>query len=445
MFRTFSTAPENPGGVTASGAATSAPHHQEKERLLHRIGGVIRRNPIKSIYAAGLAASITYHMTKPEPAKCTKPKVLVVPFHRLRVVEKQDKGFRAVLGKRFQDTDNDAGEHPIEIEMQELVDAIHHAASDPTIVGLYGIFGHGFGFKSGGWGHVEELRNALRVFRESHRVHLSPNVDHKAASAASDQADKEMPTKPMYAYADTFANPVGSGTPEYYLASMFTHIQLQPQGDLNLFGLHSSNMFLKGFLQKYGIDVHVYKHGVYKNFANMFTDSKYTREHRQNVQGIMQELNLHVCEGIYNSRKLYQYDFGNFWHMVHKAGSFPGNVAQQVGFVDYLPNLDPLDDLVASNQSDEKKGSFKEKLGVTADVDSFKAEKKISIVDYANQMKEDRKKEDAKWEKYHSLRKNAQENPTLAAFMSAVGYSAPFFNIPKVRTVQFLPRASLIP
>jgi hypothetical protein len=415
-----------PAGAAATGASGA---HPKDQRLLHRIGGAIRRNPIKSIYAAGLAASITYHLTKPDPPKCTKPKVLVLPFHRMKIVEKQSRSLQGALGSRLQGSGLDP-QGPIEIELQELVDLIHHAASDPTIVGLYGIFGHGFGFQTGGWGHVEELRNALRVFRESHRTHLDPNDSHKPLS--DPDAKKAMTQKPMYAYADTFANPVGPGTPEYYLASIFTHIQLQPQGDLNLFGLHSSTTFFKDFLKKYGVDVHVFKHGAYKNFANMFSHNKYTKEHRQNVRGIMTELNLHICEGIYNYRNLQQYDFGNFWRQVHKAGSFPGNVAQQIGFVDYVPNIDPLDHLITSNKSDDKREEMKEKLGKTVDVDSFKAEKKISVVEYAKQIKEEKQKEKEKWENYHELKKYIQKHPNMSTLLSAIGYGAPFFNIPKV-------------
>jgi hypothetical protein len=71
--------------------------------------------------------------------------------------------------------------------------------------------------------------------------------------------------KPTYAYADSFANPLDSGNQEYYLASVFSRIHLQAQGEMNLFGMGASNTFVRDFLKKYGITAHVFKHGIYKS------------------------------------------------------------------------------------------------------------------------------------------------------------------------------------
>jgi hypothetical protein len=83
------------------------------------------------------------------------------------------------------------------VEVSELVDAIHAAAQDPNVVALYGIFGNGFRFSSGGWAHVEEVRNALKVFRESHRIHREPNLTHERVLTRNGNATP----KPAYAYA----------------------------------------------------------------------------------------------------------------------------------------------------------------------------------------------------------------------------------------------------
>ena len=84
-----------------------------------------------------------------------------------------------------------------QVEISELVQVIHAAAKDPSIVALYGIFGHGFGFEAGGWAHIDEIRNALKVWREAHRFHLEPNL---AYDEILSRRGNSTP-KPSYAFA----------------------------------------------------------------------------------------------------------------------------------------------------------------------------------------------------------------------------------------------------
>jgi hypothetical protein len=289
----------------------------------------------------------------------------------------------------------------------------------------YGRFGHGFGFETGGWAHVEEVRNALQVFRESHRAHRAPNMNHDPFMIGTTSATP----KPLYAYADTFAHPASGsgGIREYYLATAFTHVQLQQQGALNLFGLHATNSFFKDALNKYGVKVHVFKHGAYKNMANMFTENRFTKEHRENVQNIVQALNQHFCYNIYYQGRpqLQNFEFSNFWNMVqNRAGTFHAEMAHKVGFVDFLPRLDPLDQLVASNQSDQAKVEMKQKWGSETDMDLFLAQESILITDYAKRVAKRIKKRQKKWDLYQQLKVQAESSPGVQRALSALGYHA---------------------
>lgn len=217
---------------------------------------------------AGLALAATVAMEYKnardvaEDQKGDKKRVLVLPFHRIKLVERKKPGFDAALLESLSSNDSSADDAIMEVEVKELVDAIHAAAQDPNIVALYGTFGHGFRFSSGGWAHVEEVRNALKVFRESHRVHREPNMQYEEVLSRNGNSTP----KPTYAYADSFANPMDSaGNQEFYLASVFSHIHLQAQGECNLFGMGTYNTFFRDFLKKYGITAHVFKHGVYKS------------------------------------------------------------------------------------------------------------------------------------------------------------------------------------
>ena len=247
----------------------------------------IKARPFKALGLTALSASFAYgqytsRQKRVEDAK--KKKVLVLPFYRMKIVEEKKSKFslssNPLLGSllgglgmtAFPPTSVSAGTGPggsqtIEMPVDEVVTLIHEAAQDPGIVGLYGVFGKG-GNVQAGWAHLEEIRNALHVFQTAHRQHHEPSDDPAAAATTTTTTttpkNKEKQPKFMYVYADTFAAP-RSSMKDFYVASAFSKIHMQENGDLNLFGLHSTSTFIKDFLMKYGVSVNVWKHGEYKN------------------------------------------------------------------------------------------------------------------------------------------------------------------------------------
>ena len=202
-----------------------------------------------------------------------KNKVLVVPFYRMQLTERKDTSFRGSLSRLDPDDDTKT----ITMEVRELVDLLHHAASDPNITAVYGVFGHGgIGLSQAGWAQLEEIRNALRVVKESHRRHSEPNFTY------AEQVIPRVPSKPLYAYADSMASLQDPSNKEYYLASVFTHIHMQEKGELNLFGMLSQQFFARDCLQKYGVKLHVFKQGMYKNAPNTFTHNTFNKFHKDN-------------------------------------------------------------------------------------------------------------------------------------------------------------------
>ena len=130
-------------------------------RLIHFVGRTARN----SLAAAGLVAVAgayyEYRKTRPafEDDEAQKSKnVLVIPFHRIQLVEHKERS----LSSQFSDWDKDSEERMMKMEVRELVDLLHQAASDPNITALYGIFGHGSQLSNAGWADLEEVRNALR-------------------------------------------------------------------------------------------------------------------------------------------------------------------------------------------------------------------------------------------------------------------------------------------
>jgi len=177
----------------------------------------------------------------PTNGSSQKRRVLCIPFHRMKIVE--HKKTNALFDSLQSLTSLQSSDGIQEISLGDLIHTIHEAATDPEIVALYGTLGQGFKFKCGGYAHIEEIRDAIRVFNESHRIH-----DDKRLYTSRSQ-------KYSFVFADTMDNPIDPGNKEYFLASAFSYIILQPRGILSLFGITTTTPFLRGFLDKYGIKV----------------------------------------------------------------------------------------------------------------------------------------------------------------------------------------------
>lgn len=297
-----------------------------------------------------------------------KKKVLVIPFDRLQIVEQYGDLWSKIRSSI--NSSDDKRDGTSEITVEDMVAMIHQAASDPSVVALYGKFGHGGnGVASAGWGDLDEIRDALRIFRECHRRHHSPNIQHEI------QVIPRVPSKPMYAYSDSFHSLMDPANREYYMASIFTDIHMQQMGELNLFGMMAQDMFIRPFLEKYGIAVHVMKQGEYKNFPNMFTHASYNRPHRQNVTNLLESINYDVCNDITKARSKALLttwlsssnkkslsmpsinqkikNQNDLWKRIYESGTFPALTAWKAGLIDFIPHRDPLPDLI-SNNSDTK-------------------------------------------------------------------------------------------
>ena len=152
--------------------------------------------------------------------------------------------------------------------LREAVAAIHRAAEDPRVEGLIARVQ----IPAGPAGSVQELREAIAAF-----------------SAA----------KPSLAWAETYP-----GTLAYYLASAFREVWLQPSGTVGLVGFATNAMFLRGALDKAGVEAQFVARGEYKSAANLFTEESYTDAHREADTRLLDSLHGQVVAAIAESRRL---------------------------------------------------------------------------------------------------------------------------------------------
>lgn len=158
---------------------------------------------------------------------------------------------------------------------------IHKAAADPDVCALYSVFGGNNQFSVEGLPQIEEIRNAIRIFNESHRVHQEPNLNYHVAEPPQQKGsrglfmDEIYPSndylkrqKHSFAYGTSFSNLDGFNA-AYYLASASQKVYMQYNGSLNLFGPSITVPFVKDMLDKYGVKVHVFKRGKFKSKSIM--------------------------------------------------------------------------------------------------------------------------------------------------------------------------------
>lgn len=157
------------------------------------------------------------------------------------------------------------------IQMRDIVFGLQRASKDKRIVGLVA----NVTAAPSSFGQIQEIRDAVINFRSS--------------------------GKPAIAYAQSFGEG-GSGNSAYYLATAFDEIYLQPSGELGLTGLISETRFVKTLLDNAGVKPQITAREEYKNFRNIFTETKYTKFHAEANNAIIQSFQRQFVEGISTGR-----------------------------------------------------------------------------------------------------------------------------------------------
>ena len=152
--------------------------------------------------------------------------------------------------------------------LREAVAAIHRAAEDDRVAGLIARVQ----LEAAPAGPVQELRAAISAFSD---------------------------VKPSVAWAETYP-----GTLSYYLASAFREVWMQPSGTVGLVGFATNALFLRGALEKAGIQAQYIARGEYKSAANVFTQDGYTDAHREADGRLIESLHAQVLAAVAEARHI---------------------------------------------------------------------------------------------------------------------------------------------
>jgi protease IV len=114
-------------------------------------------------------------------------------------------------------------------------------------------------------------------------------------------ADFRRSGKLTVAWAETFGDFVRGNLP-YYLATGFDRIYLQPSGTLGLTGVAVEQVFLRGALDKLGVDFQTAKRYEYKSATELFTETGFTGPAREAARRLAESVTEQLAAAIADGR-----------------------------------------------------------------------------------------------------------------------------------------------
>ncbi len=143
--------------------------------------------------------------------------------------------------------------------------------------------------------------------------------------------------KTTVAWSDSFGE-FSAGNVQYYLATAFGKIWLQPSGDVGLTGIAVERMFLRGALDKLGADFQVAKRHEFKSAAEMFTETGFSAPAREETERVAQSITEQISEAVAERRQLSAEKVAE----LIDAGPYLAPRAQAEGLIDELGYRDEV-------------------------------------------------------------------------------------------------------
>jgi protease-4 len=190
--------------------------------------------------------------------------------------------------------------------VRSVVDALRKAKVDRRVTGVI--------LRPAGtaalWAKVQEVRDAIEDFKTG--------------------------DKPIIGFLEY------GGEQEFYLASACDKVFLMPTASLDLTGMATYELFLRGTLDKIGAYPDALHIGDYKTASNTFTERTYTPAHREMAESLNHDLYEQLVRGLAASRKKSEQEI----RTLIDRGPFLPEDAVRAGLVDDVAYEDELDDKV---------------------------------------------------------------------------------------------------
>ncbi|MBI3262999.1 MAG: signal peptide peptidase SppA [Acidobacteria bacterium] len=209
--------------------------------------------------------------------------------------------------------------------VRAIVDNLRKAKTDARI---RGVMIAPSGLQTPFWAKLQEIRDAIVDFRKS--------------------------GKPAIAYLEDGLER------EYYLATACDRIFLMPTSILELNGLASYDLFLRGTFDKIGTYPDMLAVGEYKTAINLFTEKGYTTAHRDMAASLNRDLYDQLVGAIAEGRRKNVAEV----RALLDQGPFLPEEALRVGLIDDLAYEDQIDDRVQMGTREWRRVTAEEYDGV---------------------------------------------------------------------------------
>lgn len=201
------------------------------------------------------------------------------------------------------------------------------------------------------------LRSALLEAAQDERiVGVRVRMDRFGGGFATAQEVRDLlgrvqaAGKPMAVYMDT-AGEFMPGNLEYLVASAAGEISMNPMGDVNLIGLSARSPFIRGTLDKLGIEAEFPGRGEYKTARFMYTEKDFTPEHREMIGWLLDSIMDQMVRDVAASRKMEPEQVRG---LIDRA-PFLGEEAVKAGLVDRLEGWSDFTDHVKESFGEDAK------------------------------------------------------------------------------------------
>ena len=191
--------------------------------------------------------------------------------------------------------------------LPDILDGLRRAQADDRVAVLVARLGG----RPIGLAAVQELRRAVTAFAEA--------------------------GKTTVAWAESFGE-FSAGNVQYYLATAFEKIWIQPSGDLGLTGIAVERLFLRGLLDKVGADFQVAKRHEYKSAAEQLTETRFSEPARQETERMTASITEQLVQDIAERRGISRDKVGELIN----AGPYLAARAQAEGLIDQLGYRDEV-------------------------------------------------------------------------------------------------------